>query len=77
MTNADESQYPAATFIHDLSSPVAVALGMVDLVLDDATTGNAPLNPAQQKRIEKAQAALVKIQALISKRRKAIQSKLE
>ena len=57
------------TFLHDIATPTAVALGMVDLMLDDVLEGSATLSESQKKRLEKAQAALLKLQEMMSARR--------
>lgn len=57
------------TFLHDIATPVAVALGMIDLMLDDVQEGSATLEDGQKKRLEKAQTALLKLQEMMSSRR--------
>ena len=75
MSAADDKKNPEDAFLHDIASPIAVAIGLVDLVLDDASDGSAPLNPGQKKRIEKAQASLLKLQAMMADRRKILSEK--
>lgn len=60
------------TFLHDIATPTAVALGMVDLMLDDVLEGTATLSDSQKKRLEKTQAALLKLQEMMSARRAAL-----
>ena len=58
--------------MHDIATPMAVAIGMLDLVMDDSTSGVTVLPDAAFKRLEKAQAALVKLQDMLSARRKVL-----
>jgi signal transduction histidine kinase len=68
-----EAKNPERAFMHDISTPMAVALGMIDLMLDDAQPGGpAELPEAAMKRLEKAQAALLKLQEMMAARRKTL-----
>lgn len=69
---SSEGKNPERVFMHDIATPIAVALGMIDLLVDDVQSGNSTLEPGQLKRVEKAQAALLKLQTMMSERRKAI-----
>lgn len=70
MSDASNPQAIAErSFLHDIATPTAVALGMVDLILDDASEGSVALEDGVKKRLEKAQAALLKLQEMMSARR--------
>jgi hypothetical protein len=64
-----EIKNPERTFMHDIATPLAVALGMVDIVIDDSTSGVAVLPEASMKRLEKVQSALIKLQDMVTARR--------
>jgi signal transduction histidine kinase len=68
----DIQKSPERVFVHDIATPIAVALGMVDLVMDDSKSGAVALPDVAAKRLEKAQSALLQLQQLIADRRKAI-----
>jgi hypothetical protein len=68
----DAQNSPERVFMHDISTPVAVALGMIDMVIDDSLSGVNELPERAFKRLEKAQAALLKLQKLMVDRRKEI-----
>lgn len=72
--NADPKGAHSAerTFLHDIATPVAVALGMIDLMMDDVLEGSATLEDGQKKRLEKAQTALLKLQEMMSARRSVL-----
>lgn len=72
MADSTDTKNPERVFMHDIATPVAVALGMIDLMIDDARSSRAPLTEAQTKRLEKAQTALLKLQAMMVERRKTI-----
>jgi hypothetical protein len=67
-----EIKNPERTFMHDIATPLAVALGMVDIVIDDSTSGVAVLPEASMKRLEKVQSALIKLQDMVTARRKVL-----
>jgi signal transduction histidine kinase len=67
-----ESKSPERIFMHDIATPTAVALGMIDLILDDSQSGAAVLPEAAVKRLEKAQSALLKLQEMMAARRKTL-----
>lgn len=58
--------------MHDIATPIAVALGMIDLVIDDSNSGANVLPEAAKKRVEKAQTALLKLQDMIQARRQVL-----
>lgn len=70
--SAPEQKNPERVFMHDLATPMAVALGMLDLMIDDSTSGVTVLPEAAFKRAEKAQAALLKMQEMMKERRSTI-----
>ena len=67
-----EQKNPERVFMHDIATPLAVALGLIDLTIDDSTSGVTVLPTAALKRLEKAQAALLKLQELMNARRKTL-----
>ena len=67
-----ESKSPERTFMHDIASPVAVAIGLIDLVIDDSSSGGPAIPEAALKRLEKAQSALLQLQEMMSVRRRAL-----
>lgn len=67
-----EQKNPERVFMHDIATPIAVALGMIDLVLDDSSSGTTVLPEAAAKRLEKAQTALLKLQEMMVERRKIL-----
>ncbi len=67
-----DAKSPERAFMHDIATPMAVALGMIDLVIDDSQSGAAVLPEAALKRLEKAQAALLKLQEMMATRRKIL-----
>jgi hypothetical protein len=67
-----DAKSPERTFIHDIATPIAITLGMVDLIIDDSNSGVTVLPEAALKRLEKAQSALLKLQELIAARRKVL-----
>lgn len=72
---SDTTDNPALAeraFLHDIATPTAVALGMVDLILDDVSEGSVGLDEGVKKRLEKAQAALMKLQEMMSNRRSVL-----
>ncbi len=72
---SDTTDNPALAeraFLHDIATPTAVALGMVDLILDDAQDGTVTLEDGVKKRLEKAQTALLKLQEMMSSRRSVL-----
>lgn len=69
---ADAQKNPERIFMHDIATPMAVALGMIDVVIDDSVSGVTIVPPAALKRLEKSQAALLKLQEMMVERRKAI-----
>jgi hypothetical protein len=60
-------------FLHDLATPVSVALGQLDAALDDGRV-NGNLTENQKTRMEKAMKALSKIRDLMTDRRNEINS---
>jgi hypothetical protein len=58
-------------FIHDLATPVSVALGQIEAALDEGRA-NGSLNESQQNRLAKAQKSLAKIRDLMITRRNEI-----
>jgi signal transduction histidine kinase len=71
-TTGESPRAAERTFLHDIATPMAVALGMVDLLLEDASDGSASLSDAQKKRLEKAQTALLKLQEMMAARRQIL-----
>jgi hypothetical protein len=61
-------------FIHDISSPITVACGMVEAVLDSVKQVANSDNP-DVKRLEKALTALNRVSDLIRDRRDQIREK--
>ena len=67
-----DSKNPERTFMHDIATPMAVAIGMIDLIIDDSSSGTTVLPEAALKRLEKAQTALLKLQEMLTARRKIL-----
>lgn len=67
-----EARNPERVFMHDIATPIAVALGMIDLIIDDSSSGVTVLPENAMKRLEKAQAALLKLQDMMAARRKIL-----
>lgn len=55
-------------FLHDLSNPLAIASGLVDILLSD-NEKNPSLTDEQKRRLEKAFHALERIKELLRARR--------
>jgi signal transduction histidine kinase len=58
-------------FLHDLANPLAIALGMVESVVDDGLE-NQTLNEVQQRRLKKAQDAMERLRDLLRSRRSSV-----
>lgn len=55
-------------FLHDIATPLAIAAGLVELLLDDEDP-EQPLPEGHKRRLEKACTALEKLKNLIRDRR--------
>ncbi len=60
-------------FLHDLATPVSVALGNLETTLDDDSK-LGPLSENQRTRLEKALKAVDRIRQLMEKRRAEIRA---
>jgi len=60
-------------FLHDLSNSVAIAQGLIDVVIDEAQ-GTASLSETQLARLKKSLSALQKIKEIVKARRSQLQS---
>lgn len=67
---------PERAFLHDLSSPLAVADGSVSTLLEELKELNV-LNEKQFKKLERAAVALEKMHQLVHQRREELKNHTE
>lgn len=58
-------------FLHDLSSPLAIASGVIDILLEDSPE---PLTESQKKKLTRAFQALERMKIMLEKRREQIKT---
>lgn len=63
---------PERTFLHDLSNPLSVALGMVELALESLRQQPTEAVAAEVVRLEKCHKSLTRMADLIRERRKLL-----
>ncbi len=70
---ATDSTTDEKKFIHDISSPIGVTYGMVEVVLD-ALKSSGTARPEDILRLEKALKSLDKVAGLLEQRREQLRS---
>ena len=63
-------------FIHDISTPLSVAFGMIETVLASVAKDGPSLTPVHIERLEKGLKALKATNALVHQRREDLHKKI-
>lgn len=74
-TPADAAIKAERAFLHDISTPLSIALGQIEMFLDESQVSGPALTEAQNTRLGKIHKAVDRIRLLVEERRAILRAR--